>query len=183
MSGNRTNMSRKYASAVIAFGILACLAACANFPRYDLDKAVYWQRADLKDVLGVPPMQQQKTLNNDIAGCVRDVRKLSRAENLRHGVPPDALENTKDEEILARWDALEHDGSLRAEHSDYHDFEACMLNRGWKRIRHAPYPEIEKSQKTYLKYRGADPDSGGAKDSSSKSQGGASGGGNSYFNL
>jgi len=51
---------------------------------------------------------------------------------------------------LAGWETPERDGYLYAEHSDFHDFETCMIASGWERVEYLPYDVATEARETYI---------------------------------
>src|SRR5690606_33268347 len=65
--------------------------------------------------------------------------------------PPEMeAERIKEKERLKDWDAPDRQGYLYAEHADYHDFETCMLDNGWERVKYVPYGVAKLSKEQYL---------------------------------
>jgi hypothetical protein len=95
-------------------------------------------------------------LHRDIAQCTVEIRELKRLGALRAATPADAdaSGNVPDpktpEGRLASWDTPERDGYLLTEHTDYHDFETCMMTNGWERVEYLPYNIAEQARDTYV---------------------------------
>jgi len=51
---------------------------------------------------------------------------------------------------LDRWDTPARDGFLHSEHMDYHDFESCMMAKGWERVEYLPYDKAALARQQYL---------------------------------
>lgn len=139
---------------------IACLASCTLFlascgalvSKDDVSGGQYWQRVSSSSAIYQQGPKAQQLLHRDIARCVVELRELERLGVVKNAIPygyrgrlldPDQLE-------LDGWDTPEHDGALLAEHSDYHDFEGCMLAKGWERIKYVPFDIAEKSRRNYL---------------------------------
>ena len=92
-------------------------------------------------------------LNRDIARCVVELRELERLGAVKDAIPAyaEGLVLSEDEAKLAGWDTPERDENLFAEHSDYQDFEGCMLSKGWERIKYVPFDVAKKSREDYLR--------------------------------
>lgn len=74
-------------------------------------------------------------LSRDIARCVVELRELERLGAVRDAIPEyvDGVVLSESEARLAGWDTPERDKTF-AEHSDYIDFEGCMIAKGWERL-------------------------------------------------
>ncbi|MCB1839868.1 MAG: hypothetical protein KDI61_06380, partial [Alphaproteobacteria bacterium] len=89
----------------------------------------YWQRVSTSSAIFLRGPKAQQMLNRDIARCVVELRELERLGAVKNAIPEyaDGLVLSEDEMRLAGWDTPERDEQLFAEHSDYQDFEGCML--------------------------------------------------------
>lgn len=131
-------------------GGLLVLAGCA----YQSPVAqAYWQRVEDNSALWMTGPKAQQQLDQDIAGCVREVDELVELGALRETTPPDthseyhrALNASGD---LSYYDTPTRLGSHRVSHTDYHDFESCMRVRGWERVRFVRYDTARQAHKTY----------------------------------
>jgi hypothetical protein len=138
--------------------VLLGLAACSGTTLVQKveNESQYWQRADVSEAAYMEGPKSQQMLNRDISRCVVEIRELERlgairtatpADTQNYGVPPNPH---TPEGQLADWDTPERDGYLRAEHLDYHDFETCMIYKGWERVEYLPYDLAEKSREEYI---------------------------------
>jgi hypothetical protein len=142
-------MKKGFKMLVMTGGLLA-LSACA----YQAPVAqAYWQRVEDNSALWMTGPKAQQQLDQDIAGCVREVDELVELGALRETTPPDthseyhrALDASGD---LSFYDTPTRLGSHRVSHTDYHDFESCMRVRGWERVRFVRYSTANQAQKTY----------------------------------
>lgn len=131
------------------------LSAC-NMQPVDLQKGYYWQRASVTEAAYMEGPKSQQMLNRDISRCVVEIRELERLGAIRVATPGDTARNGQAPDpgtpagSLAQWDTPERDGYLRAEHLDYHDFETCMIAKGWERVEHVPYDVAERARETYV---------------------------------
>ncbi len=91
-------------------------------------------------------------LNRDISRCVVELRELESLGSIKNAIPTDRSGKLldPDEKSLAGNDTPERDGALLAEHTDYQDFESCMLAKGWERIKYVPYETAEKSRRVWF---------------------------------
>lgn len=139
--------------------LIGGLAACASEP---VDRVAlrhnshFWQRTDATSAIYMRGPKAQQMLNRDISRCVSELRELHRLGAIRrvtpaeideYGIVPDP--NTA-EGALATWGTPERDGFLRAEYMEYHDFETCMMDRGWERLEHAPYDIADEGRDDYI---------------------------------
>lgn len=117
------------------------------------DTGQYWQRVHTASSVYLRGPKAQQMLNRDIARCVVELRELERLGAVKNAIPEYAkgVVLSEIEAELEGWDTPDRDAELFAEHSDYHDFEGCMLTKGWSRIKHVPFEVAEQSEKTYLK--------------------------------
>ena len=120
----------------------------------------YWQRVHTSSALYLRGPKAQQMLNRNIARCVTELRELERLGAVKDAIPEYAqgIVMSTNEAELAGWDTPERDKELFAEHSDYIDFEGCMLAKGWERIKYVPYDVIGQSdenyKRTHTKHRG-----------------------------
>ncbi len=114
-------------------------------------KGQYWQRVSASSALYLRGPKAQQMLNRDIARCVTELRELERLGAVKDAIPEylDGLTLSKDEATLAGWDSPERDKELFAEHSDYIDFEGCMLAKGWERIKYVPFDVAKDARDNY----------------------------------
>lgn len=152
-------MPKSLLTLVLASTLLLSLTACSSQPvdrvalRHDPH---YWQRVETSSAVYQRGPKAQQMLNRDIARCVTELRELDRLGAIRYVTPgeineygivpdPDTAAGS-----LSEWDSPERDGYLRAEHLEYHDFETCMMAKGWERIEHVPYDIAEESREDYI---------------------------------
>ena len=138
---------------ISVFGTALALSACGT----PVDKAIefggqYWQRVSVSESIYQQGPKAQQMLNRDIARCVTELRELERLGTLKNAIPTDIRDRVldPDEKEIYDWDAPERDQSLLAEHGDYHDFESCMLAKGWERTLYVPYDVAKQSREDYL---------------------------------
>ncbi|MGH1376407.1 MAG: hypothetical protein ACRBCK_08675 [Alphaproteobacteria bacterium] len=126
----------------------------------DIDqRGQYWQRVHTSSALYIRGPKAQQMLNRNIARCVVELRELERLGAVKDAIPEyaEGLVLSEEEARIAGWDTPERDKELFAEHSDYIDFEGCMLAKGWERIKYVPFDVYDQAQnnykKTHTKYR------------------------------
>jgi hypothetical protein len=140
--------------ATTAMALSACTATRVDRKKLET-QSHYWQRSSTTSSLYMRGDKAQQILNRDIAQCLAELKELERIGAIRKAVPaaklatatPDAT--TPAGEVL-NWDSMQHDGNLRAEYLDYHDFEGCMQFKGWQRTKYVPYDASEVSKRVYV---------------------------------
>ncbi len=149
--------SKKFMSLILAGATVAALSACSSTPTQNslMQNADYWQRTSTSEAIFQRGPKAQQMLNRDIARCVTELRELDRLGFLRTNIPGDTTRNgvpdpATPQGALAQWETPERDGYLYAEHSDYHDFETCMMAKGWERIEHMPYDIATQARRDYI---------------------------------
>lgn len=132
-----------------AFGAVLVLSACVQPP---VGQA-YWQRVEDNSALWLTGPKAQQTLDENIAGCVREVDELVELGALRETTPPDthseyhrALNASGD---LDYYDTPTRHGNHRVSHTNFHDFETCMRSKGWERVRYVRYQSAAQARETY----------------------------------
>lgn len=142
-------MTSKMKMFVAACSVLA-VSACAYQPP---QKQAYWQRVEDNSALWMTGPKAQQTLDQDIAGCVREVDELVEIGALRETTPPDthseynrALKASGD---LDYYDTPTRYGEHWVSHTDYHDFDSCMRFRGWERVKFVRYQTAKQAETTY----------------------------------
>jgi hypothetical protein len=147
--GNSVLMMKTFKMLVLSGGLLALSACAVQTPVAQ----AYWQRVEDNSALWMTGPKAQQQLDQDLAGCVREVDELVELGALRETTPPDthseyhrALGASGD---LAYYDTPTRLGNHRVSHTDYHDFESCMRVRGWERVRFVRYDAARQSHKVY----------------------------------
>ena len=135
------------------------LSGCANdtVSRNDLKtKPHFWQRNDATSAIWQRGPKAQQELNKNIAQCVVEIRELERLGSIRRAVPADpdprgeVYEPGTPHGKMSIWETPERNGAMRSEHLEYHDFETCMMAKGWERIENVPYDVAETGRETYI---------------------------------
>lgn len=140
-------------SAVILTVSALSLAACASEPT--MEDAQYWQRSSATSALYLEGPKAQQGLHQDIAKCTYEIDELIRLGAVRRVIPADTVNGKvpdpqTPEGRMAGWESPQRDGYLRAEHTDFHDFETCMMSKGWERVEYLPYTTADRARKEYL---------------------------------
>jgi hypothetical protein len=128
------------------------LSACADTSKNNdlFTSPHFWQRTDTVSAMYLRGAKAQQKLNSDIAHCVTDVREINTSSAVRRAMPADGGQpKGSSKEALAQWETPLRDGMLRAEHTEYHDFETCMYSKGWERVEHVPQDVSEESRIVY----------------------------------
>ena len=133
----------------------AMLLATACTPGKEINdiEGQYWQRANVSESTWLQGPKAQQSLNRDIARCVTELRELERLGAIKNGIPTDRHGRVLDPDPtkLDKWDTPSHDESLLIEHVDYHDFEGCMLDKGWERVKFVGFRQDLESRQNYLR--------------------------------
>jgi len=134
----------------IAFiGLAMALSACSVDREFH-----YWQKTDADTALYLTGPKAQQVLEEDIALCVHQIIELAKIEEIRDGVPGafsdlkgyEQAKVTASMDSLPSWETPERIRDLRVNHSDFHDFEGCMREQGWERVKYV-YPDQEEHAK------------------------------------
>ncbi|MFP4387293.1 MAG: hypothetical protein ACLFP8_04545 [Alphaproteobacteria bacterium] len=138
---------------VFAFALTFSLPSFADVNDDIKHKGQYWQRVHSSSALYLRGPKAQQMLNRDIARCVVELRELERLGAIRDAIPEyiDGVVLDDAEARLAGWDTPERDKELFAEHSDYIDFEGCMITKGWERVKFLPFEELQEAHENYLR--------------------------------
>lgn len=140
---------------VIATGAaLLAMTACGDPTRRSLiDNAAFWQRANVSEAAFMSGPKAQQMLHRDIARCTTELRELEQLGTIRNAMPMERGRSYRDpqspEGQLSKWETPPRDGYLLNEHGNYHDFETCMIEKGWERIEHVPYDTAHRSRRNY----------------------------------
>jgi len=140
---------------VLGLAVLITLSACELGPKRDLDNSQYWQRVSASSATYVRGPKAQQMLNRDIARCVTELRELEDLGTLKDAIPTDAHGRVLDPQYDTQadsWDEPERDGALLAEQTDFHDFETCMLDKGWERTKFVPYDVSAVAANNYYRH-------------------------------
>ena len=135
----------------LAGGLLALSACSMQTPVAQ----AYWQRVEDNSALWMTGPKAQQQLDQDLAGCVREVDELVELGALRETTPPDThseyLRALRASGDLDYYDTPTRLGSHKISHTDFHDFESCMRVRGWERVRFVRYDAARQAHKTHKK--------------------------------
>lgn len=118
----------------LSLAFVLVLSACTGqVPLNELrETGDYWQRNDSTSALYVRGPKAQHQLHSDISSCVTEVKELLHLGSIRSATPPDGIAMTG--QMKARWDTPRGDGPLYTEYTEFHDFESCMVYKGWERV-------------------------------------------------
>ncbi len=136
---------------IIGLSLTFSLPANAGVNKDIEQQGQYWQRVSTSSALYLRGPKAQQMLNRDIARCVTELRELERLGAVKDAIPEYAkgIVLSTDEAEMAGWDTPERDKELFAEHSDYIDFEGCMIAHGWERIKYVPFDVINQANENY----------------------------------
>jgi hypothetical protein len=142
--------------------VLSCLsalslAACTgNYQKIDMRDAEYWQRNSASSSLYLNGPKAQQMLHQDIARCTWEINELENLGEIREEIPANYYSGNTEEnrtasqQELDHWDSPERDGYLLNEHLDYHDFETCMMAKGWERMEYMPHDVADRARQEYI---------------------------------
>lgn len=115
----------------------------------------YWQRKSASSQIYTQGPKAQHMLNRDISQCVIEMKELERLGTLKNAAPETdwdgRLLDPDQKKMRGYADKPEHDGYLRTELLNYHDFDSCMIAHGWDRTKYVPYEVADRSRTNYLK--------------------------------
>lgn len=138
----------------LVFGLVSVMVVtgCAGKEIEDVG-GQFWQRVSVSEAIYQQGPKAQQMLNRDISRCVVELRELEKLGTVRDAIPTDLRGKTldPDEQELYDWDTPDRNKHLYAEHSDYADFEGCMLEKGWERVEHVPFDVGNKGRENYLR--------------------------------
>lgn len=156
-------MTFKIVSIALALGGVLALTACdmlnlSWWPQpHSSGAQAYWQRVEEGSALYMVGPKAQQQLEENIAGCAREIDELVELNALRKAAPPEAhsdyqhaLNASGD---LGSFDNPTHLGSKKIAHTDYQDFEGCMRSKGWERVKYVRYQVASKANDTYAETR------------------------------
>lgn len=125
---------RKFLTLNATLAAALLLSACTGpvNPEEVRQHGAYWQRTDGVSAMYLRGPKAQHQLNQDIASCVAETRELMRLGSIREASPPDDLARTG--VMRTNYDTPHYDGPLHTEYLEFHDFESCMVYKGWERI-------------------------------------------------
>lgn len=147
---------KKSVQLIVAGTLLLGLSACgetASTRQALIKNANFWQRASVSEAAYMDGPKSQQMLQRDIARCVTELRELEQLGTIRNAIPAENARYRRPqsaEHEMSKWDTPERDAYLLAEHGDYHDFETCMIDKGWERVEHVPYDVAKKSRENYV---------------------------------
>lgn len=111
--------------------------------------AQYWQRTSVADAAYQQGPIAQDTLNRDIASCVTEIKVLSDLGSIKNGFSQDGRATGE-----RAYDNLMTPPPPNAsidEIQRYHDFEGCMVQNGWERVKFVPYGTAFDARRDYVK--------------------------------
>ncbi len=135
---------------VMLAGAISLMAGCQAMPA---KSQAYWQRVEDDSALWMTGPKAQQKLDQDIAGCVREIDELVELDALRETTPADthveynrALKASGD---LDFYDTPTRLGSHKVAHTDYHDFDGCMRYKGWERVNYVRYQTAAQAKQVH----------------------------------
>lgn len=138
--------------------VAVVLSGCGTQVQKEFDEnGRYWQRIGVTDSIYQQGPKAQQLLFQDLANCTSVVNEMERMGAIKEAVPAETWDRNANRVIpespqarLENWDSPERDGFMRTEMYDFHDFEGCMSNKGWERVRYVNYKTDERARDTYL---------------------------------
>lgn len=149
-------MMRSFLGLICAFSSIIVISGCSGVTAKEAIElnGQYWQRVNASSAIYTRGPKAQQILNRDIARCVVEMRELERLGEIHNAIPKYVDQGrvlSEAEANLEGIDSPERDEELLREHVDYHDFEGCMIAKGWERTKFVPFNIAEQSRKNYLK--------------------------------
>lgn len=144
---------KRHAILVSLSAITLASGACTPGKNINDIEGQYWQRVHASEAIWLQGPKAQQTLNRNIARCVSELRELERLGAVKNAIPADYRGRVLDPDYkaLEEWDTPERDNALFADHSNYQDFEGCMLDKGWERVMYVGFEESGESRRNYLR--------------------------------
>ncbi len=147
---------KKSSCFLLALSALA-LSGCWSMNQEIENDGRYWQRIDTTDAIYQRGPNAQQMLFQDMATCTSSLNEMERLGAVRNAVPPETFDKSYNhvnpdspEGRMARYDTPDHNGYLRTENYEYHDFETCMTSKGWERVKYVNYETKERAREDYL---------------------------------
>ena len=128
------------------------LTACEGYQKTRIleQEGQYWQRVNTSSAIHLRGPKAQQRLNSHITECVIGVKELKRLGAIGEAVP--AKEKTSEAwEKLSEFETPDRIGFERREFLEYHDFESCMISKGWERIEYVPYDVADRALDTFTR--------------------------------
>lgn len=130
------------------------LGACGTPARIDPIEGQFWQRSNVTEAAYMQGPKAQQILNQNIASCVTELRELERLGSIKNAIPANIHTGqvySDDEVALMTYNEPQREKYLLAEDGQYHNFESCMIHKGWERVKYVPFDIAHESRKNYLK--------------------------------
>jgi hypothetical protein len=115
----------------------------------------YWERTQATSSLYLRGAKAQQMLARDTARCTVEINELVNQGHIREAIPANTVNGKvpdPDSALgqMAHWETPERDGHLLHEVIEYHDFETCMVHKGWGRVEYLPYQQAVNARDEYL---------------------------------
>lgn len=108
----------------------------------------YWQRTSVADAAYQQGVLAQEMLNRNIAECISKIKTLENLGELKNGFPRDGKSAGE-----RAYDRLANPPPISAsidELGRYRDFDGCMAQKGWERVKYVPYGVAHDARKIYI---------------------------------
>lgn len=143
------------ACTALALALTACTSEREVTKMKIENNTQYWQRAETTSSLYLRGAKAQQMLNRDIARCTVEINELVNQGLVREAIPTHTVNGRvpdPDSALgkMAHWETPERGGHLLHEVIEYHDFETCMVHKGWARVEYLPYQQAINARDEYL---------------------------------
>ena len=128
---------------ILVLGIVIITTACSPMRKN------YWKRVDDNSALYLTGPRAVARLDQDIAICTNAMKKLVKIDALRETMPPDTSVKSGLANTLTYYDTPTRIGAKKVSHTDFHDFEGCMLSQGWARKNYVRHQTLMKAENNY----------------------------------
>lgn len=141
---------------MLGLSVLA-LSGCYGMVQEIEMNGTYWQRVDTTDAIYQRGPKAQQMLFQDQANCTATLNEMQRLGAIRNAVPPETFDKAYSHTDpnsprgrMADYDTPERNGYIRVENLEFHDFETCMMSKGWERTKYVNAETRERSRNDYL---------------------------------
>ncbi len=141
---------------MLGLSVLA-LSGCYGMVQEIEMNGTYWQRVDTTDAIYQRGPKAQQMLFQDQANCTATLNEMQRLGAIKSAVPPETFDKAyshvdpnSPRGRMADYDTPERNGYIRVENLEFHDFETCMISKGWERTKYVNPETRERSRNDYL---------------------------------
>jgi hypothetical protein len=151
------SMKNKSGLFLLGAALISITGCDSVLKRSDLVNAQYWQRSNASSAIYLEGPKLQQMLQRDVAQCVTDVRELERLGAVHAAIPgeveqPNLIvpDPNQPKGALELAETPRRDHYLYDEYYNYHDFETCMISKGWERTQYLPYDRANSARDQYI---------------------------------